>query len=66
MGGTTECITTGTPAVTWPHFGDQQPNSQCLVKNGAAIALFDKMRLSKKIADNITFKEPIFDSEKIK
>ena len=65
MGGTTECIGTGTPAVTWPHFGDQQPNSECLVNNGAAIALWNKMRLSKKIEENTTFAEPIFTSEKI-
>ena len=61
-----ECITTGTPAVTWPHFADQQPNSECLVNNGAAIALYRVFRQQKKMSDMLTFKEPIFTAQKIK
>lgn len=56
MGGSTECISAGIPVVTWPHFGDQQPNSQCITKdNKAGIALYDEVRMSNKIDENLTF-----------
>ena len=65
MGGTSETIAAGVPVITWPHFGDQQPNSECLIRNKVGIALTNKIRVSKKIAENITFKDPIFDAAKI-
>jgi len=65
MGGTSETISAGLPVVTWPHMGDQSPNSECLIRNKVGISLYSKMRVSKKIDDNLTFKEPIFDSKKI-
>jgi len=51
--------------VAWPHFADQQPNADSLVEAGVAITLWGKMRMSKKIDDMITFKQPIFDAAKI-
>lgn len=66
MGGCMECIGSETPAITFPHFADQQPNSECLVKAGGAIALYNKLRMEDSYEAGLTFKEPIFTSQKIK
>jgi len=65
MGGSVECISAGVPVVTWAHFADQQPNSDCFIENKAGIALWSTMRMESKVEDNLTFKQPIFDAAKI-
>ena len=66
MGGTLEFISMGVPAVVFPHFGDQHVNAANLKKAGAAVTLFDKIRLTKEWDEIVSYKNPCFDSNHVK
>ena len=65
FGGTLEYISMGVPIVAWPHMIDQPDNAMLLVDAGAAVILCNKLRMSDKIEDTLTYKKQEFDGEKV-
>lgn len=65
FGGALEFISMGIPVVAWPHFADQPVNANLLIDAGAGVMLCNKTRMSTEMAEQITYREKEFDSEKV-